>query len=47
MGAVLTAEIKDARSLVAGVPAKVVCPLNDNDLARIRRKTRSDMPDES
>jgi len=31
---------------VAGVPVKVIRPLNDRDLARIRRKTRADMPDD-
>jgi carbonic anhydrase/acetyltransferase-like protein (isoleucine patch superfamily) len=45
LGSVLAGEIKETRSLVAGVPAKVVRPLNEKDLARIRRKTRSDMPD--
>jgi acetyltransferase-like isoleucine patch superfamily enzyme len=45
IGAVLAGEIKEPRSLVAGVPAKVVRPLNEEDLARIRRKTRRDMPD--
>jgi acetyltransferase-like isoleucine patch superfamily enzyme len=46
IGAVLTGEIKEPRSLVAGVPARVVRPLNEKDLARIRRKTRGDMPDD-
>jgi acetyltransferase-like isoleucine patch superfamily enzyme len=46
IGAVLAGEIKEPRSLVAGVPAKVVRPLNEKDLARIRRKTRKDMPDD-
>lgn len=46
LGSVLTGEIKERRSLVAGVPAKVVRPLNEKDLARIRRKTRGDMPDD-
>jgi len=41
----LTGEIKEPRSLVAGVPAKVVRPLNEKDLARIR-KTRKDLPDD-
>jgi acetyltransferase-like isoleucine patch superfamily enzyme len=45
LGSVLTGEITEPRSLVAGVPAKVVRPLNERDLARIRRKTRADMPD--
>ncbi len=46
IGSVLTGEITEPRSLVAGVPAKVVRPLNEKDLARIRRKTRRDMPDD-
>jgi carbonic anhydrase/acetyltransferase-like protein (isoleucine patch superfamily) len=46
IGAVLAGEIKEPRSLVAGVPAKVVRPLDEKDLARIRRKTRRDMPDD-
>jgi acetyltransferase-like isoleucine patch superfamily enzyme len=46
IGSVLTGEIKEPRSLVAGVPAKVVRPLEERDLARIRRKTRRDMPDD-
>jgi acetyltransferase-like isoleucine patch superfamily enzyme len=46
MGAVLTGEIQEPRSLVAGVPARVVRPLEEKDLARIRRKTRGDMPDD-
>jgi acetyltransferase-like isoleucine patch superfamily enzyme len=46
LGSVLTGQIKEARSLVAGVPAKVLRPLNENDLARIHRKTRRDMPDD-
>jgi len=44
LGSVLTGEILESRSLVAGVPARVVRPLTDHDLARIRRKTRGDMP---
>jgi carbonic anhydrase/acetyltransferase-like protein (isoleucine patch superfamily) len=46
IGSVLTGEIKEPRSLVAGVPARVVRPLEQKDLARIRRKTRRDMPDD-
>jgi len=46
MGAVLTGTINEPRSLVAGVPAKVVRPLDEKDLARIRHKTRGDMPDD-
>ena len=46
IGAVLTGEIKEPRSLVAGVPAKVVRALDEKGLARIRRKTRGDIPDD-
>jgi acetyltransferase-like isoleucine patch superfamily enzyme len=46
MGAVLTGEIKEPRSLVGGVPARVIRPLDERSLARIRRKTRGDMPDD-
>lgn len=46
IGSVLTGEIQETRSLVAGVPARVVRPLDEKDLARIRRKTRRDMPDD-
>ena len=45
LGSVLAGEITEPRTLVAGVPAKVVRPLSDADLARIRRKTRPDIPD--
>ncbi len=45
LGAVLSGQVAESRSLVAGVPARVVRPLNDHDLARIRRKTRRDIPD--
>jgi hypothetical protein len=46
LGSVLAGEITEPRSLVAGVPAKVVRPLSEKDLARIHRKTRRDMPDD-
>ncbi len=46
LGSVLTGEIKEPRSLVAGAPAKVVRPLGEKDLAHVRRKTRKDMPDD-
>lgn len=46
LGSVLTGAVQEPRSLVAGVPASVVRPLNEKDLARIRRKTRGDMPDD-
>jgi acetyltransferase-like isoleucine patch superfamily enzyme len=46
LGSVLAGEITEPRSLVGGVPAKVIRPLDERDLARIRRKTRADMPDD-
>jgi carbonic anhydrase/acetyltransferase-like protein (isoleucine patch superfamily) len=46
MGAVLVGAVAEPRSLVAGVPARTVRPLTDNDLEHIRRKTRSDIPDD-
>jgi acetyltransferase-like isoleucine patch superfamily enzyme len=46
IGAVLTGEIQVPRSLVAGVPARVIRPLSEADITRIRRKTRGDMPDD-
>jgi len=46
IGAVLVSAISESRSLVAGVPAKTVRALEEEDLARIHRKTRGDMPDD-
>ena len=46
LGSVLAGEVAEPRSLVAGVPAREVRPLTEKDLARIRRKTRRDMPDD-
>lgn len=46
MGSVLAGKIEAPRSLVAGNPARVTRPLTDADLARIRRKTRADIPDD-
>jgi acetyltransferase-like isoleucine patch superfamily enzyme len=45
LGSVLTGRIAEPGSLVAGVPARVVRPLGEKDLAHVRRKTRRDMPD--
>jgi carbonic anhydrase/acetyltransferase-like protein (isoleucine patch superfamily) len=46
LGSVLSGEIREPRSLVGGVPAKVVRPLNDGDLVLVHRKTRDDIPDD-
>jgi acetyltransferase-like isoleucine patch superfamily enzyme len=45
LGSVLAGEIAEPRTMVAGVPAKVVRPLSEADLTRIRRRTRPDIPD--
>jgi acetyltransferase-like isoleucine patch superfamily enzyme len=46
LGSVLTGEIEKPRSLVAGVPAKTVRALSEEDLVRVRVKARSDIPDD-
>jgi len=46
IGSVLTSQITESRSLVAGVPARVVRPLSEKDLAHVHRKTRGDIPDD-
>jgi acetyltransferase-like isoleucine patch superfamily enzyme len=46
MGSVLAGEIDEPRSLVAGVPAKAVRALTEEDLTRVRYKTRSDIPND-
>ena len=46
LGSVLASDIDTPRSLVGGVPAKVVRPLNDDDLVLVHRKTRDDIPDD-
>ena len=45
LGSVLAGQVEILRSLVGGVPAKVIRPLNEDDLALIHRKTRADLPD--
>ncbi len=46
LGSVLSGSIDAPRSLVGGVPAKVVRPLHDEDLVLVHRKTRDDIPDD-
>ena len=46
LGSVLTGPIDTPGSLVAGMPAKVVRPLTEEDLILVRRRTRSDAPDD-
>lgn len=45
LGSVLAGVIEPSRSLVGGVPARVVRSLNDEDLVLVHRKTRDDIPD--
>ena len=46
LGSVLAGAIDEPRSLVGGVPARVIRGLTKEDLALIHRKTREDAPDE-
>ena len=45
LGSVLSGTVAEPRSLVGGVPARVVRPLRDEDLVLIHHKTREDIPD--
>lgn len=47
LGSVLVGVIAQPRSLVAGVPARVIRRLNESDLAHVHRKTRADIPDDA
>jgi len=46
IGAVITSELSDEGYLIAGVPAKPVKELSEEDRFLIERKTRSDLPDD-
>lgn len=46
LGAVLAGVITQPRSLVGGVPARVVGPLAPRDLERLHRRTRQDIPED-
>lgn len=45
LGSVLSGQVKESRVLVGGVPARVIRPLSDADLALVRRNSRNDIPD--
>jgi len=45
IGAVITGQLEGEEKLIAGVPAKVVKELSDEDKFLIERKTRRDLPD--
>lgn len=46
IGAVITSKLKEEEFLFAGVPAKPIKPLSEEDQFLIRRKTRPDLPDD-
>lgn len=45
IGAVVTKKISEEWTLIAGVPAKVVKPLDEDDRRLVYYKTRADLPD--
>ncbi|MDQ2974617.1 MAG: hypothetical protein M3R69_04285 [Acidobacteriota bacterium] len=46
IGSVITSELREEGKLIAGVPAKVVKDLTEEDMFLIERKTRLDLPDD-
>lgn len=46
LGSVVVDDLGLSGQLVAGVPARAVRPLTDDDVALIERKTREDLPDD-
>lgn len=46
IGAVITKKLKEEEFLIAGVPARPIRPLSEEDRFLIERKTRPDLPDE-
>lgn len=46
IGAVITGKLKEEEYLIAGVPAKPIKPLSEEDQFLIMRKTRPDLPDD-
>ena len=44
LGSVLTGQFSQAGSLIAGNPAHIVHPLNEQDLSLVTHKTRNDIP---
>jgi acetyltransferase-like isoleucine patch superfamily enzyme len=46
IGAVITSKLKEEEFLFAGVPAKPIKPLSEEDRFLIERKTRPDLPDD-
>lgn len=46
IGAVITSKLTEEEYLIAGVPAKPIKPLSEEDQFLIKRKTRPDLPDD-
>ena len=46
IGSVITSQFNEEERLIAGVPAKAVKELSEDDKFLIQRKTRTDLPDE-
>ena len=46
IGSVITARLAEEGKLIAGVPAKTIKDLSDEDQFLIERKTRPDLPDD-
>jgi acetyltransferase-like isoleucine patch superfamily enzyme len=46
IGAVITGKLTDEEYLIAGVPARPIKPLSEEDQFLIKRKTRRDLPDD-
>lgn len=46
IGSVITSKLTEEEFLIAGVPAKPIKPLSEEDQFLIRRKTRPDLPDD-
>lgn len=46
IGSVITSQLKGEEYVFGGVPAKPIRPLSEEDQFLIKRKTRSDLPDE-
>jgi serine acetyltransferase len=46
IGSVITSALTEEGSLIAGVPAKFLKELDENDKFLIQRKTRLDLPDD-
>ncbi len=46
IGSVITGELKCENSLIGGVPARPVKPLEEDDVSLIEHKTRPDLPDD-